>query len=138
MKTDLPDNSKRSMLDKLAVVLSSICMAHCLALPFLLTLAPITQGAFLDEQTFHLVMLVIILPVSLVALTIGCREHKDTLTIILGACGLLTLGITAIFGHDLFGITGERLVTSLGGLILAAAHIQNFRVCRNNDCEHDH
>ncbi|MFT5562233.1 MAG: hypothetical protein ACI9Z9_002113, partial [Litorivivens sp.] len=38
-------------------------MLHCLALPFLLTLLPITQGAFMDEQLFHVLMLVLILPI---------------------------------------------------------------------------
>lgn len=134
----MPSDIKRSLLDRIAVVLSSICMLHCLTLPFLLTLMPITQGAFLDEQLFHLLMLVFILPVSLIALTIGCRKHKDPLTMILGATGLAVLAFTAFFGHDWFGMTGERLVTSLGGLILAGAHIQNYRICRHNDCHHEH
>lgn len=129
---------QRSNLDRIAVVLSSICLLHCLALPFLLTVVPISHGAFLDEETFHMLMLVVILPVSLIALTIGCRKHKDRPTIILGAIGLAILTVTAFFGHDWFGITGERIVTSFGGLVLAAAHIQNYRVCRHHDCEHEH
>lgn len=119
-------------------MLSSICMLHCLALPFILTLLPITQGAFLDEQLFHVLMLVLILPVSLIALTIGCSKHKDRLTMILGGIGLTILALTAFFGHDWLGITGERIVTSFGGLILAGAHIQNYRICRDNDCQHEH
>lgn len=113
-------------------------MLHCLALPFLLTLLPITKGAFMDEQLFHLLMLVLILPISLIALTIGCRQHKDRLTIILGSIGILVLAMTAFFGHDWFGLEGERIVTSLGGLILAGAHIQNYRICRHNECHHEH
>ncbi len=137
MKPIISD-ANRSRLDKIAVVLSSICLVHCLALPFLLTLLPITQGAFIDEALFHFLMLTVILPVSLLALGIGCRKHKDVLTIVLGVLGLGILTLTALFGHDWFGLTGERLVTSLGGLILAGAHIQNFRVCRTNNCPHDH
>jgi hypothetical protein len=130
--------TKRSALDKLAVILSGVCMLHCLTLPVLLTAAPITGGFWLEEQTFHLIMLAGILPISLIALTIGCRQHKDLATIVLGVLGLGILAFTAFFGHDLFGVTGERLVTSLGGLILACAHIQNYRICRHNDCQHDH
>lgn len=92
----------------------------------------------MDEQLFHLVMLVLILPVSLIALTIGCRQHKDRLTIVLGSIGIVILAFTAFFGHDWFGLAGERVVTSFGGLILAGAHIQNYRICRNNDCQHEH
>ncbi|MBT4160299.1 MAG: MerC domain-containing protein [Gammaproteobacteria bacterium] len=132
------EKQERQVLDTIAVVLSGVCMLHCLALPLVLTIFPILNIALLDEPTFHLIMIVFILPISLVALTIGCRQHKDPLTMILGGVGLVVLSFTAFFGHDLFGLTGERIVTSIGGLILAVAHIQNYRCCRRDDCNHDY
>ena len=134
----LHTDSHRKLLDTTAVLLSGICLLHCLALPVLLTVLPIFNTQLLDEETFHLIMLVVILPVSVIALAIGCRQHKDRTTLILGTIGLGILTATAIFGHDWFGLTGERLVTSLGGLVLAAAHIQNYRCCRDHDCQHEH
>ncbi len=126
------------MLDAVAVFLSGVCLLHCLALPVLLTLLPIFNVTLLSEKAFHLIMMLVILPISLIALTIGCRQHRDRLTVILGGIGLSVLTITALFGHNLFGLTGERLVTSVGGVILALAHIQNYRCCRQDDCQHDH
>lgn len=125
-------------MDTAAVVLSGVCMLHCLALPIALTILPIVNVTLLDESTFHLIMMTVILPVSVIALSIGCRQHKDRLTLVLGSVGLVILTLTAIFGHDLLGLTGERIVTSIGGLILAAAHIQNYRCCRDDDCAHEH
>lgn len=125
-------------MDAAAIVLSGVCMLHCLALPIALTILPIVNVTLLDESTFHLIMMVVILPISLIALTIGCRQHKDRLTLALGSAGLGILTIMAIFGHYLLGLTGERIVTSIGGLILAAAHIQNYLCCRNDNCEHEH
>jgi hypothetical protein len=126
-------------LDGMAVFLSGTCMVHCLLLPLAVTVFPIMQGSsLLDEQTFHLIMLLFILPTSLIALTIGCRKHKDRPTMILGALGLSILTFTALLGHEIFGLVGERYVTTVGGLILALAHIQNFRRCRSVDCQHDH
>lgn len=127
-------------LDGLAIILSGACLIHCLALPIVLTMFPIfqVQGSFLEESTFHLLILLLILPTSIVALAIGCRRHKDRLTVILGAIGLGVLSVTALVGHDWFGHDGERYVTSLGGLILAAAHIRNYRCCRRAHCDHDH
>jgi len=130
---------KQSMgnrLDTAAIFLSATCMLHCLALPILITLYPIAHGSLLEEQNFHLILLVFILPTSLIALTIGCRKHKDLVTMILGGIGLSILTITGLFGHELFGMLGERIVTSIGGLILATAHIQNFRICRSDACKH--
>ena len=129
--------SRERWLDGMAVILSGTCMVHCLVLPLLVTVFPIAQGSLLDEQQFHLVMLLLILPTSLIALTIGCRKHKDRLTLVLGTIGLSVLTFTALFGHDVFGYQGERIFTTLGGLVLALAHIQNFRCCRTVDCQHD-
>ena len=133
-----PNNRGRKYMDTAAIVLSGVCMLHCLALPIALTILPIVNVTLLDESTFHLIMMAVILPISIIALTIGCRQHKDKLTLVLGSVGLGILTITAIFGHDLLGLTGERIVTSIGGLILAAAHIQNYLCCRNDDCAHEH
>ena len=133
-----PTQDKRSLLDTAAVVMSGICLLHCLALPIALTMLPILNIAVLDERVFHLVMMVFILPVSVVALAIGCRQHKDLLTLVLGIVGLSILLFTAVFGHRFFGLDGERVVTSIGGVILALAHIQNFRRCREDDCTHEH
>jgi hypothetical protein len=132
------DDKQTNRLDGVAVVLSGTCMVHCFALPVLLTLFPILQGSLLEEKVFHLIMLVLILPTSLIALTIGCRKHKDRLTMVLGGVGLLVLSATALWGHELFGMLGERIITSVGGLILAFAHIQNYRICKNDNCQHDH
>ena len=131
-------DKRRSYLDTAAVALSGICLLHCLALPVVLTALPILNIALLEESTFHTIMLVVILPVSVVALSIGCRQHKDVLTLTLGIIGLGILTLMALFGHDLVGLKGERLITSVGGIILAAAHIRNFLCCRQDDCQHEH
>ncbi|MBO6555208.1 MAG: MerC domain-containing protein [Pseudomonadales bacterium] len=135
---NLPSSDKhRSFLDSIAVVLSGICLLHCLALPLVLTGLPIVNTVLLDEEIFHSIMIIVILPISVIALTIGCRQHRDALTMVLGTIGLSVLTTMALFGHDVVGVTGERIVTSVGGLILAAAHIRNFLCCREDHCEHE-
>ncbi|MBD3647244.1 MAG: MerC domain-containing protein, partial [Pseudomonadales bacterium] len=104
--------------------------------PIMLTLFPILQGSLLEEAYFHVVMLFVVLPTSFVALTIGCRRHKDILTIAMGITGLSVLTATALFGHDWFGLGVERIMTTLGGVILAAGHIRNWLCCRREDCRH--
>jgi len=130
--------NNQGRLDAIAVVLSGVCMLHCLALPLLLTISPILNVTLLSETVFHVLLLAFILPTSVIALTIGCRSHKDKITLVLGALGLSILTITAFFGHQLVGLTGERILSSFGGLILASAHIQNYRCCRRDNCNHDH
>ncbi|MBQ73867.1 MAG: hypothetical protein CMQ20_02440 [Gammaproteobacteria bacterium] len=138
MDTPTPiEQSKARNLDGIAVFLSGTCLVHCLLFPVLVTLFPIVQGSLMEEQYFHLIMLVLILPISLIALTIGCNKHRDIATICLGATGLITLTVTALMGHELFSFFGERMATSAGGIILASAHIQNYRCCRKVDCQHE-
>ena len=124
-------------LDRIGVFLSATCLLHCLALPVLLTIAPITQTGLLDEQTFHLVFLWFILPVSLIALGIGCRQHKDLLILLLGGTGLSLLLFAGLVGHIVLTPTAERGVTIVAGLILAAAHLRNFKICRATNCDHE-
>ena len=38
--------------------------------------------------------------------------------------------------HALLGENGERAATLLGAGFIALAHIRNFRLCRNSDCDH--
>ena len=124
-------------LDRIGVFLSATCLLHCLALPVLLTIAPITQTGLLDEQTFHLVLLWFILPVSLIALGIGCRQHKDLLILLLGGTGLSLLLFAGLVGHSVLTPTAEHGVTIVAGLILAAAHLRNFKICRATNCDHE-
>ena len=55
----------------------------------------------------------------------------------LGIAGMLLLLFSAFWGHDLVGEWGERLLTVLGGITLAAGHVRNYRLCRQQDCQHD-
>jgi len=129
--TQLPQD-----LDKLAIMFSATCLVHCLALPLLVTLFPITQSSLLEEQSFHLLMLWVIVPTSLVALTLGCTKHKDRSTIALGAVGLISLTLTALLGHDYLTASGEKWITITAGLLLSLAHIRNFLICRKAACCH--
>ncbi len=124
-------------LDRIGVFLSATCLLHCLALPVLLTIAPITQTGLMDEQTFHLILLWFILPVSLIALGIGCRQHKDLIIVLLGGTGLSLLLFAGLLGHTYLSPPTERVLTVVAGLILAAAHLRNFKICRATNCDHE-
>ena len=122
--------------DKVAIGLSLVCVIHCLALPLALVLAPSLVGLGLQDETFHLWIVLVVLPVSIYALTLGCRKHKNMGVLLVGLSGLLLLFLTALFGHDLAGETGERLLTLAGAGIIAASHARNFQLCRErSSCE---
>ena len=118
--------------DKAAVSLSVLCVFHCLATPLLIMFIPTLAGLFFTEESFHLWMVVAVLPLSVYALTVGCKKHKRYRVLAIGAVGLTILIGAALFGHDLVGETGEKVLTVLGAAIIAVGHILNFRLCRQH------
>jgi len=126
---------KSTTLDKFGIFLSGICLLHCLITPVLITLLPIISiNVLVEDLLFHQLMLWLVVPISCVALFIGCRKHKKLSIALTGIIGMIILFVVALFGHDLFGETMEKLMTTLGGLILAASHFLNFRACQSVPC----
>ncbi len=124
------------MFDGLALALTGVCGVQCLLLPVLLIFFPILGGSIFMQDHFHLWLLAGILPAALIAVFLGCRRHKDKWVMGLSVVGLSVLMLAALFGHDLFGHETEKWITLSGGLIMAIAHIRNFRLCRKVDCCH--
>lgn len=122
--------------DKFAILLSGICLVHCLLTPVLITLLPIVSSSSLVEDIlFHQLMLWVVLPTSVTALFLGCRKHKQFLIAAPGIIGISILVAVAFFGHAWFGIVGEKVATSVGGLVLALSHYLNYRACQDATCE---
>lgn len=122
-------------LDKSAVTLSLLCVVHCLALPLITVLVPSIIANALNQELFHLMMVVCVLPVSIYALTMGCRKHNKFSIGVYGALGLMTLVSALIFGESHLGEMGEKTLTTLGAIIIAFAHIKNYQLCNKaNKC----
>lgn len=127
----------RPSADKAAISLSLLCALHCLATPVLITLLPSAIALKLDNELFHLWMLIGVVPISLFALTLGCKEHRN-----LGVAGAGTIGIALmcgaiILGKDILGPFGERALTLIGAGFVTGSHIRNFIICRQSkvcDC----
>ena len=65
-----------NVTDKMAITLSIACAIHCLALPLLLLLLPSFMVLQLNNEAFHTWMVIIVLPTSVYALFMGCKQHK--------------------------------------------------------------
>ncbi|MBU2869077.1 MerC domain-containing protein [Colwellia sp. E2M01] len=123
--------------DKFAIGLSMLCAIHCLALPIILVLLPSLGSLPLQDEAYHLWMLVAVIPISLYALTLGCKKHKKYQIFIWGALGLLLMVLAVLCGHELAGEYGEKILTLLGATFVSFAHLQNFRRCQKNvTCKH--
>ncbi len=121
MDQDTPN--KTNWLDGAAVVLSALCLVHCLALPLIIIGVPFL--AQFAEGHLHLQMLVIVLPLSTLALGIGYRRHRNSRILIGGVVGMSLLIIGATVAHAQLGLIADRAFTICGSLTLATAHYFN-------------
>ena len=119
--------------DKAAIGLSLVCAVHCLAVPLLVVLAPSLVGQIFTGEAFHQWIVIVVIPVSVYALTLGCKKHHDKSVLAIGILGLALLCLAAIGGHDWFGEFGERAVTLIGAGIIAFSHVRNFSLCRKGE-----
>ena len=123
------------ILDRIAIGLSVLCTAHCLALPFLLAIAPAAALLPFANESFHKILVLLAVPTSAVALYAGYREHRHWPIAAQGLFGLVLLVVAAVVGHDLFGETGETLGTVAGAVLIAVSHARNFVRCRASRCD---
>ncbi|MDD9976445.1 MAG: MerC domain-containing protein [Boseongicola sp.] len=122
-------------LDKFAVTTSGLCAIHCLSLPMLLAIFPALGATLFGQESFHVWLLWLVIPLSIIALSMGCRKHKSWLVALLGFIGLSVLVIAASFGHDVLGETGERVATLMGVTVIAVGHVRNYTLCRRVECD---
>ena len=132
----MSESSVRPLADKAAIGLSLLCAIHCLALPLLIALAPAVGTLAIADESFHLWMVVVVIPLSTVALFLGCRQHRHTSVLALGVLGVLVLVSAVVLGHDVLGEVGERAVTLAGAALVAWSHVQNYRLCRSEPLDH--
>ncbi len=124
----------QTLMDKTAIAFSTACAIHCLFLPVFVIMLPALTTTSIGDESFHRLLLWFVFPISVLALTQGCRRHKNRTVLSFGVLGLLLLGIPAIVGHEVLGEVGERFVTVLGATVLAFGHVRNYKLCRKNKC----
>lgn len=119
------------LADMTGIVLSFTCLIHCLALPLLLLLAPALSRWIALPEGIHAVILLLALSAAAIAMRDGWRRHRRLMPAVLATAGLglLALGLSAHEGWVAAADPepADRLLTSVGALTLAAAHLVNWR-----------
>lgn len=118
--------------DKFSVGLSILCAVHCLLLPILLVLLPSLTALQLQNEAFHFWMIVGVIPISIYALTVGCKKHQRYRLLLWGGSGLVLMVLAILLGHDLIGEYGEKVLTLVGASLVVFAHIGNFKRCQQH------
>lgn len=128
MGTDVMGTAKVNRVDLGAIMVSGVCVVHCVSMPMLLTLAPMAGAQWLSEHLVHWVLLILALPLSMVGLWHGFRRHASWLVPLIGLFGLALMAYDLLPDHD----DHAHGLTLIGVLLVAGAHMLNIRGIRRH------
>lgn len=124
-------SSQRAMngavLDRAAVCVSAVCLIQCLMLAVVVILTPVASIGFLGNDSFHLFLLAVIVPLSVTAFALGYRVHRNARLLVPGLLGLGVVLAAAVLEATLLSPLASALLTSSGGLLLIVGHWLNLR-----------
>ena len=123
--------------DKFAMSFSAICMVHCLFAPSLIILSYSSLALTLESELIHKAILLLTIPVSIFAISLGYKNHSNNSIIYTGIAGL-TILISALLIGESIGENAELILTTIGSLMVIACHYRNYRICKKVNCDcHD-
>ena len=117
--------------DKLAMSLSAACVIHCLFAPTLIIFAYSFLSFSVESELIHYIILAIALPVSSLALILGYKNHNAFSFLVIGITGLSLLVLAVLLGEGI----SEKVLTVIGSLTVAYAHLRNHQVCKQLECD---
>ena len=132
-----PGNSDRIVTlpaDQIGIWASSLCAAHCLLTPIVLSLSAVSVHFLPSEERIHRILAVSIALVGAIALVKRYRSHRRLRVPMLMAIGLALIFCGAWFGDRLPSHAAEVAVTLIGSAFMIAAHRTNHTFCRDCSC----
>lgn len=126
---------RQETLDRIGATVSTACALHCALTPLVVSLLAAGTIGWLADERVELAMIGSALVILAVSLWRGCRTHKRfALALFFPGALALLIGGKAL-GED--SPIGLGLVVT-AGLVMAAAHLVNLRLCRSCEpCEAD-
>ncbi len=117
---------KDGLWDRIAVIISGLCLIHCISTIVLVALLSSAAGVLLDP-IIHEVGIAIAIALGLFTLGRGISDHGFYMPAIVGGIGLSIMAAAVFIGHE--GSHGgmEILLTMVGVGILALGHNLNYR-----------
>ncbi|MFM9934814.1 MAG: MerC domain-containing protein [Novosphingobium sp.] len=115
-------NAVRGRFDRLGVMISGLCMVHCVAGLFLIGVLGLGGGMLLNPA-IHRFGLAAAFVVGVMTIGRGALRHGHRVPLALGATGLALMAAAIASDHG----AGEALLTICGVVLVASAHIVNIR-----------
>lgn len=116
-----------NLWDRVGISTSILCVVHCLVTPVLLMFLPLVGGA-LAHESFHALIIAVVVPVAAWALWNGYKVHRHTTMFWYAGFGFASILVSVSFGHDHDLVQMSFMVAA--GILLAYAHFLNLRAGR--------
>lgn len=119
-------------LDKIGFWASFVCLIHCIAMPFLVTIMPLFTRL---DSTFELILLSTGFVVGSVSLINSIIKHKEWIPFFIFSIGIMCILDTRFFPNEI----NEKSFKAYAALLsFMLAHILNWRLTQNQDGKHPH
>ncbi|MCB0324962.1 MAG: MerC domain-containing protein [Bdellovibrionales bacterium] len=117
-----------SRADHLGVCTSALCLVHCLVAPLIVPLLPLTALGD-HEEWVHVVLAIVVVTAASFAFGRGYRRHGRRYPLQLAGIGSMLILAALFLSHEPLaglGLSTQGIVTSVGGILLILAHLQNL------------
>lgn len=122
--------------DRFGISVSVICAIHCLFLPVLIAILPLTSLSPVLHDWAHPIFILLIAPTIYYA---SRRSHYDSKIVRLLGAGFLLITFGWLLGHFWIGYWFETFATIVGSILLIFGHWKNYkhhRTCKVASHEH--
>lgn len=133
--------TRQSLFSRISIFLSSICVIHCLSVPFIIIAMPTLSVFF--SSTLETVFVLSIIPISALAFFPTWRLHKNY-KLLTGYLVSILILVSAHFGYHSLQFSHHYIETILmligaTGLAVVLYKInRHTHVCNNPHHEHHH
>ncbi len=116
----------QGLVDTTGACLSVACAIHCLAMPLLVAVLPLIGLGFFATERAEVVLISGAIALAIGSLAWGVRHHRSwrALLVLIVALAFIATARTAVEG------TFEVVFYSIGGVLLASAHLVNRHLCK--------
>jgi hypothetical protein len=121
--------------DMLGIAASSICLVHCLAMPFIITFLPFLGWQFLEGKLTHHILAAFVFSFAMFGIVPGYLKHHEK-TVLAGMIfGLSLVLIATLCCGGYLPEKWELPMITIGNLILVVTHWHNHHLA---SCNHHH
>ena len=120
--------------DKFAMSFSMLCLMHCLFAPALIVLSYSSLAITIESELVHKIILLLTIPISIFAITLGYKNHLNNSIILIGISGLTILVAALLIGEKINENT-ELILTTIGSMLLIFCHYKNYKICKKINCD---